>query len=112
VLSWRHETSLRVPPLTEAQRSELDALYRTTKKPRLRTRVQMVLLSVEHGLKATAIAPIVRESDDTVLRWLKRYLAEGANGLSDAPMPGRPSKVTELCWLHLSSSRMAGASWH
>ena len=87
--------AIRVPPLTEAQRAELDALYRTTKKPRLRTRAQMVLLSAEQGLKATEIAPIVRESDDTVLRWLKRYLAEGVNGLSDAPLPGRPTKLTE-----------------
>lgn len=87
--------AIRVLPLTEAQRSELDALYRTTKQPRLRTRAQMVLLSAEQGLKATEIAAIVRESDDTVLRWLKRYLAEGVNGLSDAPMPGRPTKVTE-----------------
>jgi len=87
--------AIRVPPLTELQRAELDALYRTTKKPRLRTRAQMVLLSAEQGLKATEIALIVRECDDTVLRWLKRYLAEGVNGLSDAPMPGRPTKVTD-----------------
>jgi transposase len=87
--------AIRVPPLTEAPRSELDALYRPTNKPRLRTRAQMVLLSAEQGLTATEIAPIVRECDDTVLRWLKRYMAEGVNGLSDAPMPGRPTKVTE-----------------
>jgi transposase len=30
-----------------------------------------------------------------VLRWLKRYLAEGIEGLQDAPRPGRPSEVTE-----------------
>ncbi len=86
--------ALRVPPLTEGQRAELDALYRTTKKPRLRTRAQMVLLSAEQGLKATEIAMLVRESDDTVLRWLKRYRAEGVNGLYDAPLPGRPRKTT------------------
>jgi len=85
---------IQVPPLTEAQRLELDRLYRTTKKPRLRTRAQMVLLSAEQGLKATEIAVIVRESDDTVLRWLKRYLAEGVAGLQDAPQPGAASKVT------------------
>jgi transposase len=81
--------------LNETQRAELDALYRTTKKPRLRTRAQMVLLSAEQGLKATEIGVIVRESDDTVIRWLKRYLAEGANGLHDAPQPGRPTKTTD-----------------
>jgi transposase len=55
----------------------------------------MVLLSAEQGLKVPQIAAIVRESDSTVLRWLKRYRAEGLEGLHDAPRPGRPSEVTE-----------------
>jgi transposase len=54
----------------------------------------MVLLSVEQGLKVPQIAAIVRESEATVLRWLKRYLAEGREGLQDAPRPGRPSEGT------------------
>lgn len=37
----------------------------------------MVLLSAEKRLKASEIAEIVRESHATVLRWLKRYMAEG-----------------------------------
>jgi transposase len=69
-------------------------LYRTTKEPRLRTRTQMVLLSVEQGLKVPPVAAIVRESEATVLRWLKRYLAECLQGLQDAPRPGRPAQVT------------------
>jgi transposase len=78
------------------QIEELDHLYRTTKEPRLRTRAQMVLLSAEQRLKIPQIAAIVRESEATVGRWLKRYLAEGLNGLHDAPRPGRPSEVTEV----------------
>jgi len=54
----------------------------------------MVLLSVEQGLKVPQIAAIVRESEATVLRWLKRSRAEGIEGLQDAPRPGRPSEVT------------------
>ena len=76
------------------QRKELDALYRTTKAPRLRTRAQMVRLSAEQRLKVPQIAVIVRESEATVLRWLKRYQAEGLEGLQDAPRPGRPAEVT------------------
>jgi transposase len=86
---------IRVPPLTDAQQDELAKLYRTTKDPRLRTRTQMVLLSAEQGRKAPDIAAIVRESEVTVQRWLKRYLAEGVEGLKDAPRPGRTAKVTE-----------------
>jgi transposase len=35
------------------------------------------------------------QSEETVRRWLKRYLAEGVEGLRDAPHPGAPRKVTE-----------------
>jgi len=61
---------------------------------RLRTRVQMILLAAEQGLAAPAIARIVRSDDDTVLLWLKRYRAEGINGLADRPRAGGPPKVT------------------
>jgi transposase len=86
---------IQIPPMTPTQSEPLDRLYRTTKAPRLRTRAQMILLAAEQGLKVPQIAAIVRESEATVLRWLKRYLAEGVEGLHDAPRPGRPSEVTE-----------------
>jgi transposase len=86
---------IRVAPLTQAQHDELDRLYRTTKDPRLRTRAQMVFLSAEQGRKVPEIAAIVRESEVTVQRWLKRYLAEGSEGLKDAPRPGRAATVTQ-----------------
>ena len=86
---------IQVPPLTEEQLSELEELYQKTTKPRNRTRAQMVLLSAEQSLKVEAIAQIVRDSHITVLRWLKRYIAEGVEGLKDAPRPGRSPTVTE-----------------
>jgi transposase len=73
----------------------LEELYRTTRDVRLRTRAQMVLLAAERRLTASEIAEIVRTSEETVRRWLKRYLAEGVEGLRDAPHPGAPRKVTE-----------------
>jgi transposase len=87
--------AIQVPPLTEEQRTVLEQLYRKTKLPRVRTRAQMVLLSAEQGLKAEEIAQIVRESSVTVLTWLKRYQAEGAEGLLDAPRTGRNAVVTD-----------------
>jgi transposase len=83
------------PPLTPTPSEALEPLYRTTKEPRLRTRAPMVFLSVEHGLQVPQMAAIVRESAATVGRWLTRDLAEGLEGLHDAPRPGRPSEVTE-----------------
>jgi transposase len=87
--------AIRIASLTEEQRAVLNQLYRKTKLPRVRTRAQMVLLSAEQGLKAEEIAAIVRESAVTVLTWLKRYLAEGIEGLQDAPRAGRSTTVTE-----------------
>ena len=86
---------LYVPSLSEEQKVELDELYRKTEVPRVRTRAQMVLLSAEKKLKVDEIADIVRESSVTVLRWLHRYIAEGIQGLLDAPRAGRSSILTE-----------------
>jgi transposase len=58
------------------------------------TRAQMILLAAEQHMVASEIAKIVRCDPDTVVNWLKRYMAEGINGLADAPRSGCPSKVT------------------
>jgi transposase len=86
---------LELPIPTEEQLTALEELYRTTREVRLRTRSQMVLLAVEQQLTAPAIAAIVREDEQTVRRWLKRWVAEGIEGLRDRPMPGPPPKITE-----------------
>ena len=86
---------IRIPALSPEQLDALEKLYRTTREARLRTRAQMVLLAAERHLTAAEIAEIVRASEETVRRWLKRYLAEGVEGLRDEPHPGAPRKVTE-----------------
>jgi transposase len=86
---------IRVPDLAPEQLAQLEELYRSTRNVRLRTRAQMVLLAAERRLTAAEIAEIVRASEETVRRWLKRYLAEGVEGLRDEPHPGAPRKVTE-----------------
>ncbi len=87
---------IRIPTLNSEQLDALEKLYRGTRSVRLRTRAQMVLLAAERRLVAEEIAEIVRSSEETVRRWLKRYLAEGVEGLSDAPPAslGAPRKVT------------------
>jgi transposase len=85
---------LEIPLPTAEELRRLDTLYRTTRVVRLRTRAQIVLLAGEQRLAAPAIARIVREDEQTVRRWLRRYLAEGIEGLKDRPMPGAPGRVT------------------
>ena len=64
--------------------------------------VHIVLLAAEKGLIAAEIADIVRADEQTVRRWLKRYLAQGLSGLFDSPRPGGPRKVTAAFLLELS----------
>jgi transposase len=85
---------LELAPLSPAQVEELDSLYRTTKDVRLRTRSQIILLAAEQKMSAPTIAALVRETDQTVRNWLKRYEAEGIEGLKSKPQPGPPEKVT------------------
>jgi len=86
---------LEISPLTAEELENLEKLYRTTKDVRLRTRAQIILLAGEQQMIAPAIAKIVREHEQTVRNWLKRWMAEGIEGLKDRPMPGAPSKVTK-----------------
>jgi transposase len=86
---------IRILTLNSEQLAALEELYRTTREARLRTRAQMVLLAAEQRMSAAEIAEIVRASEETVRRWLKRYLAEGVEDLRDEPHPGAPHKVTE-----------------
>lgn len=89
---------ISVRELTQDEIDELHTLYDKTKDVRMRTRAQIVLLSAEQNMTAQQIGQIVRKNDQTVRRWLKRYNTEGINGLSDAPRPGAPEKVTpEYC---------------
>jgi len=69
--------ALQISDLPADAIGELDLLYRTTRDVRLRTRAQIILLAVEKGLIAAEIADIVRADEQTVRRWLKRYLVQG-----------------------------------
>jgi len=86
--------AIQIPALSAEEVSALDEVYQSTRDVRLRTRVQMILLAVEKGLSAPAIGEIVRENEETVRRWMKRYMAEGITGLSDKPRPGAIPKLT------------------
>ncbi len=87
--------TIQLPAQSEEQIKALAELYRTTHDVRLRTRAQMVLLAEEHHLSVGAIAAIVRESEGTVRCWLKRYVAEGIEGLRSVVGGGAPAKVTQ-----------------
>lgn len=87
---------IQLPPQTPEQMTILDELYRTTKDVRIRQRAQLVLLAAERGLTARELGEIVRLNEQSVRNWLKRYLAEGVEGLQDRPRPGVTPTVTAV----------------
>lgn len=93
--------ALKLPAQTNEELAKLDELYRTTRDVRIRQRVQLILLASEKGMVACEIAAIVRLSEQSVRNWLKRYLAEGIEGLQDQPRPGVAPIVTEAYWEQL-----------
>jgi transposase len=96
--------ALQVSDLSADAIGELDKLYRTTRDVRLRTRAQIILLAAEKELVAAEIAAIVRTDEQTVRRWLKRYLTQGLSGLFDSPRPGGPRKVTDEFLMELTAT--------
>jgi len=88
-------TPIRVRDVSADELAALKALYRETRDVRIRERTQMVLLALEQGMLAPQIAKIVMRNEQVVRTWIKRFNAEGAPGLYDAPRPGAPAKVTD-----------------
>ena len=83
----------RVHTLSGEETQALEHLHRDTKDADVRSRCDMILWS-NAGLSPPQIAERVRFSRDTVVRYIKRYEAEGLAGLFTKPRSGRPRRVT------------------
>ena len=83
----------RVHTLCGEEIQALEQLHRQTDEADVRSRCDMVLWSNE-GLSPPQIAQRVRFSHDTVVRYIKRYEAEGLTGLFTKPRSGRKRRVT------------------
>jgi transposase len=80
--------------LSDNQRKELENGYRSGKSHAFRTRCQMVLLKSE-GRKSEEIASFLGFCQQAVNNWLKRYKAEGINGLLVRMGRGRPAILSK-----------------
>lgn len=83
----------RVHPLSSEEVSALVQLHRETNDADVRSRCDMILLSNE-GLSPPQIAKRVRFSRYTVVRYIRRYEAEGVAALFTKPRSGRPRRVS------------------
>jgi transposase len=78
--------------LDAAARAEVERRFDAADDAETRTRYQMVLLAAA-GRTVAEIAPVVRRSVDTVQRVLRRYQAQGPDGVPHGPRPGQPPRV-------------------
>jgi hypothetical protein len=76
--------------LTEEQRKQLESWVRNPPKPYLRDRARAILRIADgepiYKVARTLRTPVHR---DTVSNWVKRFLAEGREGLKIKPGRGR-----------------------
>jgi transposase len=85
---------LRVRELSEAERSTIEAWCGTrVGSVRLRDRATIIAWSAE-GWWVSDIARIVRVTPQVVRKWIKRFNADGLDGLQDQPRSGRPATYT------------------
>jgi transposase len=84
---------ITLKPMDEQTLKELRRRYDDTSDAERRTRYQMLLLSTT-GQTSTQIAQIVRRSQDTVVRVLKRFFAGGLDAVPRRSAPGRVRTVT------------------
>jgi hypothetical protein len=81
---------VRVRPLTDAERETLLRWLREAEiSQTLRRRGRVVLLS-SYGISTYVISILIPMGRKNVAHWIRRFNAEGLNGLSDRPRPGRP----------------------
>ena len=80
-----------VRSLSNAEQKALRELYRQTQDADVRTRCQMILLSVQE-YAVSEIANLTLFNEDSVLFWLDRYESQGLAGLEDRPRSGRRPK--------------------
>ena len=77
-------------PAPEAER--LDTLFRSTADPKLRHRLQIVLMA-HRGRARQDIAADLGVHRKTVTRWLNAYCAAGLDGLRPKKAKGQPGKI-------------------
>lgn len=87
-------------PLPENQEITVNQMYQHHPSRRHRQRAHMILLSAQ-GYNQKEIARIVRVTPRTVGKYVRRYKKHGFLGLYDAPIPGRPPKVTRDIQEHI-----------
>jgi transposase len=93
---WLMTYSSSVVSLQAKQKTELEALARSSKTPQKLARRARALLELGAGAKKAETARKHEVSRPTLNAWIARFRASGVNGiLKDAPRPGRKKVITD-----------------
>jgi len=96
--------------LAPTERADLDRRLRAGTTPhQLHERLRMVA-AVADGATVPQAARALGHHPQTVRKFVKRFLAEGAAGLDDRPRSGRPARLTEANLLALEARLDADAA--
>jgi transposase len=81
--------------VSDGEREVLGRWSRRPKSPQsIAQRARIVLLAAD-GLSNVAVAERVGVHQATVVKWRKRFLARGLDGLVDEPRPGAPRSISD-----------------
>src|SRR4051812_23252185 len=86
--------ALKVRALTEEERAELRRRAQSRTAPARVVERARLVLGIEAGETAPAVAERLGLGADVARGWLKRFNAEGLAGLEDRPRAGRPATYT------------------
>jgi len=86
--------ALRVRDLTADERASLQRLAQSRTAPARAVERARIIWRAHHGERVPTIAAALRLTEPTVRLWLKRFNADGLDGLRDQPRAGRPPTYT------------------
>ena len=81
--------------LTDAERGQLQAWARRPKSAQALALRSRIVLAAAEGLGNTQVAERLGVQRSTVSKWRARFAADGLDGLTDEPRPGRPRTVSD-----------------
>ncbi len=83
-------TLLTLRPLTDEETRAIDRLAHSRTEPARAVERAQIIWWACHGTRVPAIAGALGITEATVRTWLRRFNADGVDGLKDAPRSGRP----------------------
>jgi transposase len=81
--------------LTDDERAQLEAWERRRTSARALALRARIVLAAADGPSNTEIAARLQITRPTVTKWRNRFVAQGLDGLTDEPRPGRPRTITD-----------------